>query len=90
MLAFSPFEDETSQDAQHHFDFLSVVLDIFNKSWINVTALIGDNCSTNHALANKAKVGFIGCSSHRFNIAVQDILQSHAAIIAKIHVIMKS
>ena len=33
MLAFSPFDDETSQSANNHFEYLEFVLGVYDKSW---------------------------------------------------------
>ncbi len=59
-LAFSPFEDEESQNAQNHYDFTIFVLSVYEKTLSNVVALIGDNCNTNKAFANKMRCGFVG------------------------------
>ncbi len=52
LLAFSPFEDENTQNAQNHYDFAIFVLSVYEKTLSNVVALIGDNCNTNKAFAN--------------------------------------
>ncbi len=42
LLAFSPFEDEDSQNAQNHYDFIMYALSVYEKTLTNVVALIGD------------------------------------------------
>lgn len=74
LLAFSPMGDEEKLDANEHLQFTSFVLSLFGNNWGNVCALIGDNCSTNKAFSRTAGRKFIGCASHRFNLAMQDIL----------------
>ncbi len=59
LLAFSPFEDDLSQDADHHLSFMEFVLNLFGKSMDNVLALVGDNCSVNTSLARQANTHFV-------------------------------
>lgn len=54
------------QDADDHISFMEFVIGVFDKCLDNVVTLIGDNCSTNQAIANKIKGQLIGCSSHCF------------------------
>ncbi|DBA02744.1 TPA: hypothetical protein N0F65_010672 [Lagenidium giganteum] len=42
-----------------------------------VKFLVGDNCSTNLAIATKLTTPIVGCASHRFNLALR--LSKHAA-----------
>ena len=84
-----PCDDEDSLTAKSLQEYLTFTLSVFNKDWTNVSALIGDNCATNKAVANSTGVGFIGCASHRFNLAVQDILVQHDDIITIVNDLMK-
>lgn len=88
LLALSPMGDETSQNADEHIQFIDRSLEFFGKSRSNVVALIGDNCAVNTSIATKAKLYFIGCSSHRFNLAVQDHLDDYHEEIAQVRSIM--
>jgi hypothetical protein len=73
LLAFSPLRDETSQDASTHVLFLEDTLKLYGKTLSNVCCLIGDNCSTNKAVANLCKIPLVGCHSHILNLAVKNI-----------------
>lgn len=85
LLAFSPLLEETNQNAESHCDFLNFVLqDVFHKDFSNVVCLIGDNCSTNLALADLCEKPFIGCAAHRFNLAVQLFLKTHDPLLTKV------
>ena len=85
LLAFSPLLDESNQTAQNHKEFLEYVLqDIFSKDFENVLCLIGDNCSTNKALADLCEKPLIGCSAHRFNLAIQKFLKPHDKLLDKV------
>jgi hypothetical protein len=74
LLAISPMQDETSQSAAEHKAFLLSTLATYGKSLSNVCAFIGDNCSTNQALATSCSVPLIGCFSHVLNLAVKNIM----------------
>ena len=60
-------------------------LELFGKSLDNVTSLIGDNVSTNKALADLCEKPLIGCASHRFNLAVKVFLSPREDLIAKVN-----
>ena len=71
LLAFSPLLTETTLTAKSHHDVITWVFEtLYNKSMNCVTALIGDNCETNKAIAN-LNIPMIGCYSHKFNLAVK-------------------
>lgn len=88
ILALSPLEDESNLGAVEHKKLLDFVLPVFNKDMSNVVALIGDIVSTNKSLAVLCGCGFVGCASHRFNLAVKDVLNVHADLIDVVHKIM--
>ncbi|RHY57120.1 hypothetical protein DYB38_014335, partial [Aphanomyces astaci] len=88
LLAFAPINDEESLSADAHYEFTLFVLELYGKSWDNVIALIGDNCSTNGAFARRAGVPLIGCASHRFNLFMSDVLADHADVIDKVNQLM--
>ncbi len=60
LLGVSPFEEELSQDALHHKSYSEFVLDLFEKSYENVVALLAYNCSTNRSVAEKIQKPLIG------------------------------
>ena len=84
MLAFSPMNSETSFRASDHFGFIEWVLGLYGKSLDNVVAVIGDNVSTNQALADMCKKPLIGCASHRFNLAMKKFLDPFESLMSKI------
>lgn len=43
----------------------------------NVIALIADNCSVNKSISNIREVPLLGCASHRFQLAVNEILEEY-------------
>ncbi len=87
----STFESEHSQSSESHYDYLCFVLKLFGRYFSNVVGIVGDNRNVNRALADKAEVGFIGCSSHIFNLAVKDIMCSGDSTncVEKVRLLMK-
>lgn len=75
LLSCSPLLDETSFTAQGHFDYINSILHNYNLSDDNMVALIGDNCSTNKALANLFGKPLVGCRSHRLNLGVEAFIK---------------
>ena len=78
VLSFSPMFSETSSTATDHYEFLEWVFSLYSKSFENV-AIIGDNVSTNKALANMCSKSLLGCASYRFNLAMKKMLTPNAA-----------
>jgi hypothetical protein len=52
--------------------------------------LVGDNAPVNKSLADLIGVQFIGCASHRFNLACKRFLQPYENELAKINDLMKT
>ncbi|DBA00444.1 TPA: hypothetical protein N0F65_012975 [Lagenidium giganteum] len=65
---------ETGRTADVHRAHLEAVLSVYDKRVEIVKFLVGDNCSTNQALATKLGIPLVGCASHRFNLVAQDIV----------------
>jgi len=89
LLAFSPLHDETEFTAKAHYEFVKWVLEsVYNKSMDNIVAIIGDNCETNKAMCDLCELPFIGCASHRFNLAVKNWLEKYEPVLNKVNVLM--
>ena len=84
LRAFSPHNNECSLSGSEHVDFFEYVLDLFGKSFNNVLCIISDNCSTNKSIENILRLPLVGGASHRFNLAMQDILKEEEPLIARI------
>lgn len=87
-LAMSPLEDETTHSAEEHVEFLRFVLSVFGKDVSNVVALIADNCNVNRSISTKMGVPLIGCASHRFQLAVKEILKEDEGVITQVKQLM--
>jgi hypothetical protein len=88
LLAFSPFEDRTTQNADAHIGFFKDVLDLYSKSVKNVLFLSGDNCNTNRKIASDLDLPLVGCASHRLNLAVNDLINSSSTLVNQIRTIV--
>jgi len=87
LLALSPL-DEGSQDADAHIELLRTVLDVYNKTLSMVRFIVSDNCSTNQSVATKLGCPLIGCSSHRFNLAVNKFLTDYEPVLDQVNNLM--
>ena len=76
--------NEESLSAEEHKILTKYTLSLYNKTKYNITFLVGENCPVNKDLANRLEVDFIGYGSHRFNLAINLILNNHTSQIEKI------
>jgi hypothetical protein len=65
-----------------------LISNTLNLFWKKLEALIGDNCSINQSFAGKENTYFIGCASHRFNLAMKSHINSYEDELGKINEIM--
>jgi hypothetical protein len=87
-LTIAPPFDETRFTAQNQADFLVDVMENIGRNKDDILYLVADNTNTNPATADLLDVSFIGCASHRFNLAVQRFLIQHQTLFGDIHQIM--
>jgi hypothetical protein len=73
-LRLHPPFDETRFTAQTQADFLVDAVENINRMKEDILFLVADNTNTNPATADLLDVPFIGCASHKFNLAVQKYL----------------
>ena len=92
LLAFQPLPDydapnetEYQLTAAAHKEFIISTLAFYQEA---LTFLVGDNCSTNKALATQCGIPLIGCGSHRLNLAVKKVLEPIEPTLKKIHELM--
>jgi hypothetical protein len=67
---------------------LSNLLSKYNKDLENVNFLVADNTNLNPAIANKLRVPFVGCASHKLNLAIRKFLIKFEDIIEKVDKVM--
>ncbi|CAG8653684.1 12172_t:CDS:2 [Gigaspora margarita] len=88
LLAFSPFEDHTTQNANVHIKFFKNVLELYDKGIKNGLFLSGDNCSTNKKIANDLNLPLVGCASHCLNLVVNNFINSSITLVNQIRTIV--
>jgi hypothetical protein len=75
LLAVNHLPDPSNKNAKNHADYISNVLSQYDRELDNVCFLVGDNTPTNPAIAELLHKPFIGCYSHRFNLALENVLE---------------
>jgi hypothetical protein len=88
LLSIAPPSDEESLSAESHKKFVIEVLEVYKKSVDDVKFLVGDNASVNKKLSDLLGVPFVGCASHRFNLACQKYLEPHEVVLKQINSLM--
>ena len=76
----SPF-DEENYGAASLRAFIGDILGLFNKNYSNLIFMVGDNTPVNKSLSDLLMVPFIGCASHRFNLACKYLLHARVRAI---------
>lgn len=89
LLSFAPLTGERNLSSDAHIRYFGFVLELYGKGWTNVTAIIGDNCNTNTCMAKLVGTHFIGCASHRFNLAMKLFIERSNIVFDKINSIMQ-
>ena len=79
LLAMTPPFDETHFDAQAHYDLIGDTLELYGKSTYNIAYMVADNAAVNVKTAGDEllNVPFVGCASHKWNLAMQAFMKSH-------------
>jgi len=65
LLAFQPLLEEDDMSSEGHLEYLKSTLELYNKTLVNVSFLVGDNCNVNKSLSKITDIPMIGCYSHR-------------------------
>jgi hypothetical protein len=85
LLAIAPLLNEADYSAESHAEYILSTLKAYGRDIRDVLFVIGDNCSTNLKMAREnlqkdaltgkisVPIPFIGCASHRLNLAVKSI-----------------
>jgi hypothetical protein len=89
LLAFAPPFDEDSYTATNQAAFIADCLEIYGKTVKDVLFLVADNTAVNPATADRLHCPFIGCASHRFNLAVKEFMRTHEDSLNNINELMK-
>ena len=88
LLAFSPLENEEAYTAQSQAEFIHSTLAIFQKDIRNIVFMVSDNEPKNARMASDMGIYFVGCYSHKLNLAVQKFLEPFGGTLGKIQYLM--
>jgi hypothetical protein len=88
LLGFSPPIDESDLSSQSMCDFIDATLKIYGKDRKNIVTLTADNTNVNPATATLIGCKFVGCASHRLNLAVKKYLEDFDHILNKVNNLM--
>ncbi|GMF39749.1 unnamed protein product [Phytophthora fragariaefolia] len=88
LLAFAPLLEENDFGADAHITFITETLAVFGKRLDCLRFIVGDNCTTNQAIATRMGLPLVGCASHRLNLAIQQHLAEHEALLAQVNELM--
>lgn len=87
--SIAPPLDESKFDSASHVAFISDVLSLFVKNhWIKFLFFVGDNAPVNLRISDLIGAPFIGCASHRFNLACKMYLQPFEVNLQSINSLM--
>ncbi len=90
LLSCKTLPDLTTRDRFNHLDFFQETLAKYGKSKDNLNFLVGDNTALNPAIAREIHVPFIGCYSHRLNLAMNLIFKDHSILLDEVETIMSN
>ena len=88
LLAIAPPVDEESYSSLNQAAFIVDCLEMYGKTVEDVLFLVADNTAVNPATARELHCPFIGCASHRFNLAVKEFMQPHEESLQNINDLM--
>ncbi|GMF51859.1 unnamed protein product [Phytophthora fragariaefolia] len=88
LLAFAPLLEENDFGADAHITFITETLAVFGKRPDCLRFIVGDNCTTNQAIATRMGLPLVGCASHRLNLEIQQHLAEHEALLSQVNELM--
>lgn len=88
LITFYTMRDETKLDTDEKWNLFKITLQLYKKLLSHVVCFIGDNCKVNNRSARLCDLTMVGCASHRFNLAVVDIVSRNNTIIVKFRNVM--
>eukprot|EP01038_Epipyxis_sp_PR26KG_P016908 gene16908-23203_t len=74
LLSIAPLLEETNQNADNHVETIIQTLADYGRPKESLTFLVADNTGVNPSIARKLSIPFIGCFSHKFNLALQEVI----------------
>ena len=80
LLAMQPTLDEEDLGADSHVELIESTMELYQLEEERLVCLVGDNCSTNKAIANKMEVPLVGCGNHKLNLAVNEWIEGQPGL----------
>ncbi|KAG2760231.1 hypothetical protein PC116_g27310 [Phytophthora cactorum] len=84
LLRFATLPNEADMSADAIIKVIDNVFDIYRIEAAQLCFFICDHASVNVAIARKTHVPMIGCSCHRFNLAMQALMCEHSDLLDKV------
>lgn len=69
--------------------FLKFEISIFNRGMDSIVALVDYNDNTNQAFARRIEPMLVGCSTHRFDLSMQNIIRQSERVAGRVHDVMR-
>lgn len=90
---FPPFDEVENLNTESLVNYIEFVLSVFHRSIHQVGAITGDDCTTNVKIAKvvnriQTKCFHVGCSSHCFNLCINEILFPYKGLKTKVNKLM--
>ena len=89
LLLYDQIRTCKGDSAENQAAFITDVLELFGRRRDDVWFLVADNTSVNPATARLLGCSFIGCASHRFNLAVKEYMLTYEEKLDDIQSLMK-
>ncbi|ETP18589.1 hypothetical protein F441_07213 [Phytophthora nicotianae CJ01A1] len=88
LLALASLLDGNDFGADAHIALIIETLAVFGKDPGCLRFIVGDNCATNQAIATRMGLPLVGCASHRLNLAIQQYISEHKALLCQANELM--
>ena len=88
LIAFGILPDDTNQNAINHANYIRNILAQYNREINSLLFITADNTALNPAVATLLHTMFIGCYSHRLNLANRACHMQYEHLLARVHSIM--
>jgi hypothetical protein len=92
LLGINELCDRTNQTAQNHIDFIKKTLEKYNRTPDCVDFMVGDNTNLNPCIARNLcgdrSIPFIGCYSHKLNLALKTFQADIEPVLRKVEEVM--
>lgn len=89
LLALKPLPDRSNQSADNHVNLTKETLSRYDKSLESIAFLVADNANLNPKIARMIQCPFVGCYSHKLNLAISKYNSYFSIELQKIDLVVK-